>query len=161
VFGTTLTNAIGPVGGPGNDLQSIVVADTTWTPEGMMILIDPKGANPERHRVQKVVNGTTIKVAGIKFAHAAAVFIQLAMPCVSVFIQCKEGNVGAVYIGTKSTMVKATGKYCLAILEFTSSGVQPFNFSDPQYGSVNGMESADYWFDGTTSDNILPSLTIL
>jgi hypothetical protein len=171
VFGTTLTTAVAANPLLGGNYFDLTVGAFSLIPgcgfkNGDNIILDPAGANPERLLIQKVVSGTVLRVRsqdgfGLQFSHAATVFVQLAIPCVSFFVQCNEGNAGKIYIGNSATMVKATGVGVIAILEFTSSGIQPFNFADPMYGSTPGLTSDSYWFDGTTSDKILPSLTLL
>ena len=166
VFGTTLTNAV--VANPGllGNTIDLVVGTSVGIVNGDNIILDPLN-NPERLLVQRVVNGTTLRCRnetglGIQFAHNAGVYVQLAIPCISIFIQMKAADTSAIVIGNSGLMNKATGQYCILTLQPTGAGVQPYNFADPTYGGLNGMVSNDYWFDGTTNgDSILPSLTVL
>jgi len=172
VFGTTTTAAVSANAALGGNsfLLAVtafpLVAGFTGFQNGDNIIVEAGGTNPERFLIQQVVSSTSLKLrkedgSGIQFAHASGVFVQLAIPCISVFIQCIEGNTALIYIGNTASMVKATRVGVIATLEFTASGTQPFNFADPMYGSTPGLTSDSYWFDGTTGDKILPSLTLL
>lgn len=170
VFSTKLTTALsanqGMTGTLDGNTFNAVVTSTAGIINGDKILIEAGGTNPERFITQQVVNATTLKLRseegfGIQFSHAANVWVQLVETCVSIFIQCKPGNSGLIYIGNSVSMVKATGVGCILSMLNTASGVQPLYFADPMYGGIDGMSTADYWFDGTTGDNILPSFTVL
>ena len=83
------------------------------------------------------------------------------MGAYSIFIASKTGNAAAVTIGSSPSMVVATGVFCIFPLEpVTGSGV-PSYISDPVYGLGNVENPSNYWFDGTTGDSILPSLSVM
>ena len=164
LFGTTTTAACGPVGTPEKSLQSIAVADSSWFHQGDWAIINPENATVdkrERLLVESVPDGTHIKVQGMQYSHASGVYVQLAIACVSVFVQVKTANTSPLVLGTEYNMVIATGVKCFTFLYPNAAG-QPVSVSDPMYGSVDGMKSDDYWFDGTTNgDSLLPSMTVL
>lgn len=162
VFGTTLTAAVGPKGTDGNSLQSIAVASSAWFSQGDWFVLDPlnsTAAKRERLRVESIPDSTHIKVSGIQYTHVNSTFVQLAEEVNTIYIQCKPGNSGIIYVGGQG-MVASTGPF-YALLINTASGIQPIDFTDSIGSGQNVMSTADYWFDGTTSDSILPSVTVL
>jgi hypothetical protein len=163
LFGTTTTAIVGQVGTDLKSLQSIPVTDSSWFHDGDRILLDAANATVAQREVLQVVgtppDGTHIKVQGVQYTHASGVYVQLAVACISVFVQVKTGNTSPLVIGNNFAMVKTTGAFCLIFLYQNAAG-QPVSWSDPEYGSVNGMKTDDYWFDGTTNgDSLLPSFT--
>jgi hypothetical protein len=168
VFGTTTSAAIVP--NPANNpLQKIAVADSSWFHDKDWILLDPANATVAKRewlQVMTVVDSTHLNVIGpngapIQYSHNSGVYVQLAVPCLAFYVECKIGNAATIFIGTDSTMVKATGVFVLKQMAASGAGINPSFFSDPDYGLANAMKSDDYWFDGTTGDSILPSLTVL
>ena len=160
VFGTTLTAAVGPKGSRANNLQSIAVTSSAifLNKGGDWIILDPLGANPERLNVLGVPDSTHIQVQGVEFTHNNGVFVQLADSVFSVYIQCQPGNTGDIYIGGQG-MVKATGPFYALLILTSASAVQPIEFNDYVGDGMNVLDTADYWFDGTTGDKILPSFS--
>ena len=164
LFGTTTTAAVGPRGTPGNSLQSIPVTDSSWFHDGDLIILNPENTTVAQRETLAVIgkppDSTHIKVQGMQYSHASGVYVQLAISCLSVYVQIKTANTSPLVIGTEYNMVVSTGAKCLVVLYQNAAG-QPVNFSDPIYGAVNGVKSDDYWFDGTTNgDSLLPSLTV-
>ena len=151
VFGTTTSAIVNP----SQTQVSIPVVDSSWFKVGDYIKLDPAGTNPEQLIVQNIPDSTHIKVPFVNFKHSSGVYVQLDIVCFSVFIAAKIGNAAAINIGTQYNMVFATGVFTIVAI----NGGQ--NFEDNNYGFGNGFNSSDYWFDGTTGDNILPSLSII
>lgn len=164
LFGSTTSAIVGQVGTETTSLQSIPVADSSWFNPGDYFILNPENSTlsmRETLQVISVPDSTHIKTQNVQFTHASGVYVQLAIPCLSVFVQIKTGNTSPIFIGNNYAMAKSTGVFCLVELYQNAAG-QPVNWADPQYGSVNGMKSDDYWFDGTTNgDSLLPSLTVL
>lgn len=163
VFGSTTTAAVGPVGSRANNLQSIPVASYGISTnfgfrQGDWVILDPLGTHPERLLVLAVPDLTHIKVQGVEFTHNSGVFVQLADQVFSVYIQCKPGNSGAIYIGGQGMSV-ASNVYYAELISVSASGVQPIEFSDYIGDGSNTLDTADFWFDGTTGDKILPSFS--
>ncbi len=156
VLGTTTTAAVGPVGSQGNTLQSIPVADSSLFIQSDWIVLDPLGANPERLLVLAVVDSTHIKTQDVQFTHGSGVFVQLAVECAIFTVQ----GVGAheVYIGTAG-LSKSAGPY-LYILQPVTPPAQPNVYQVNLGDGTDSIAVDDFWFDGTTADTILPSLTL-
>jgi hypothetical protein len=158
IISTTLNGAIGPVGTPETSLQSIRVVDSSICVAGDWVIIDPAGTNPERVIVEFVPDSTHIKVQGIKFPHLTGVFVQLAIEVAVVTIQDTPANAAELFIGCKG-MDKSAGPY-LFRLEKLGAGVQPNSYVVSFGDGENAVAVDDLWFDGTTNDSILPSLTV-
>jgi hypothetical protein len=171
VFGTTTTAAVGPTTAPPanppgaventtqNTQVSIPVTDSSLFLKGDVVNVDV-GANEERTSVYSVPDGTHIIVAGLTIAHASGIYVRLSMPIGGVYIQSKDGNTNAIFIGTRYNMVKATGVYCVAKLQPVAGGVQPIEFNSAIQGFSGPFSAGEWWFDGTTNgDSILPSFS--
>jgi len=153
VFGSTTSAAV--PASPSSPI-SIQVADSSWFRQGDYMLLDPKGSNPELILIDGVPDATHVKLHYTNFSHASGVFVQLSMACYSVYIQPVVDAAG-IYIGTSPNMVKATGAFCIKILPTAL----PNDFTDVNYGLGNVENPSNYWFDGSTSDSILPSLSTI
>ena len=153
-FGTTLGAATLPGG-----QVSVTVADSSFFQKGDPVNFDV-GANEERTSVFSVPDSTHIVVANLTLAHANGTYVRLSGSVSSVYIQCKPANTGIIYIGNKSTMVKATGVSCISILQPFGAAEQPIEFSLAISGFPGPLSFGEFWFDGTTNDSILPSASI-
>jgi len=166
VFGTTTTAAIAPASAPGNTQNyqqnatvNIPVTDSSFFVKGDKVNVDV-GANEETAYVYAVPDSTHVTVAGLALSHASGIFIYLSGSISAVYIQTVDANSGAIYIGNKSTMVKATGVNCIAKLQPVNSGVQPIDFSSTIAGFPGPLSFNEWWYDGSTGDKILPSVSI-
>jgi hypothetical protein len=163
LIGTTLSAAVAPGGtDPNGDPapQTIAVASSAMFRNGDWAVIGTvAGGDAERVWIQSVPDSTHIKTR-ISKSHANGVYVRLAMACQSVYIQTKQGNAGAIYVGTEG-MVKATPSGVITILYPFAAPTQPIDWSDPVEIGADGTTTADFWVDGTTGDGYMPSLTIL
>jgi hypothetical protein len=166
VFGTTTTAAVGPTSTPGtgqnaatNNTVSIPVTDSSIFLKGDQVNVDV-GANEERTTVYSVPDGTHIVVASLANTHASGIYVRLSGSCGVVYIQTQDGNTGAIYIGNKYSMVKATGVSCIVKLQPVAVGVQPVEFNTTIGGFLGPLSLGEFWFDGTTGDKILPSISV-
>jgi len=118
------------------------------------------GASEERTVVASVADSTHITV-NLTLAHANGTYVRLSGSISAVYIQTLDGNTSAIVIGTKNTMVKATGVSCIVKLQPVASGVQPIDFNSTIAGFPGPLSFGEFWFDGTTNaDKILPSVSI-
>jgi|GEM_PF-6574634 len=154
-FGTTLGAATLPGG-----QVSVTVADSSFFQKGDPVNFDV-GANEERTSVFSVPDSTHIVVANLTLAHASGTYVRLSGSIAAVYIQTKDGNTSPIFIGTKSTMVKGTGVFCIAKLVQVASGSVPVDFSSTIAGFMGPLSFGEMWFDGTTNgDSILPSASV-
>lgn len=164
LVGTTLTAAVVaqvtvPSTSPSDALSTLPVADSSMFLNGDWVILDSTGAaGEERVQVFTVPDGTHIQVKGMKSNHANGAFVRLAQLMNSVYVQAKDGNVGALFIGTSSALVKATGAFVIAKLVQVAAGVQPVEFSSTRSGLANCDDLGQLWIDGTTADSYLPSI---
>ena len=159
-FGTTTSAAIAPASAGTNSQVSIPVTDSSFFQPQDPVNVDV-GVNEERTLVVSVPDGTHIVVASLSKAHASGIFVRLTGPISAVYIQCIDGNTSAIFIGNKSTMVKATGVGCIAKLQPVASGTQPIEFDSTIAGFPGPLSYGELWFDGTTAgDKILPSASV-
>jgi|SRR5208283_1620736 len=160
VFGTALS-AASVLPGAGSPLVKIAVTSSAWFKANDLVLLDPLGTHPEQLYISSVPDSTHVVVNFPQFVHSSGVWLQLAICCVGVFVQCQPGNTGAILIGTKGVKY-STLAYGIALLEPTGAAVQPVYFADPINGLANAMKTDDYWFDGAdTGDKILASCTVM
>jgi hypothetical protein len=92
--------------------------------------------------------------------HLSGVYLQLDIEVAGVYIQTKPGNTGSIYIGGQG-MVTSTGPFYVLMIPVSATGVQPIDWSDYIGSGQDVIATGDYWFDGTTGDSIIPSLTVL
>lgn len=164
LVGTTLSAAVvAPVASGSqlavsDQLTTLPVVDSSMFLKGDYAMLDSVGALEERVRVFAVIDATHIQVIGMQFNHANGAFVRLAVLANSIYVQTKDGNVGAIFIGLSSAMVKATGVQVVAKLQQVGAGVQPTEFSTTRSGLGNCDDLGQLWVDGTTADSYLPSI---
>src|ERR1700719_3007148 len=154
VFGPTL----GAATVPGSQV-SVLVADSSFFQKEDFVNFDV-GANEERTTVFSVPDATHIVVAGLTLPHASGTFVRLSGSISALYIQTKDGNTGAIFIGNNSTMVKATGVGVIKKLQQVAAAAVPTEFNSTINGFPGPLSFGEVWFDGTTADNILPSALI-
>lgn len=167
VFGTKTTAAIAPAGASGsqensnqNAQVSVPVADSSIFLAGDIVNVDV-AANEEKTTVASIPDGTHVVLSALALNHASGIFVRLSVPIAQVYVQTKDGNTGAIYIGNKYNLVRATGAFIIAKLEPVTAGVQPIELNSGISGFV-GLNSGELWFDGdTTGDKILPSFSVV
>lgn len=154
VFGTTLTAAVSP-----GSQVSVPVTDSSLFLKGDIVNFDV-GANEERAMVASVPDSTHI-VVNLTLAHANGTYVRLSGAVSAVYIQTADGNTSPIFIGNKSTMVKATGVGCIAKLVQVAAGNSPVDFSSTIGGFPGPLSYGEFWMDGTTNgDKILPSVSV-
>lgn len=164
LVGTTLTAAVNAPTGAGSTLALadiltvLTVADTSMFLNGDYAMLDSTGANEERVQVFQVLTGNTMSVKGMLKNHANGAYVRLAALANSTYVQGLDANAGALYIGTSSALVKATGVFVIAKLQTVAAGVQPIEFSSTRSGLANCDDLGQLWIDGTTGDKYLPSI---
>jgi hypothetical protein len=158
LVGTTLTAALNAPTNPDTAVTA-TVADSSMFLAGDATRLESTGAaTEERVRVFQVVDATHIQLVGVKFNHLSGIFVRLSISINSIYIQALDGNLGALYIGLSSAMVKATGVQVVAKLQLAGTGVQPFEFLSTRSGLANADDLGQLWIDGTTTDKYLPSV---
>lgn len=146
--------------GPGSNVN-LPVSDSSMFQKGDYAILDV-GASEERCKVTAVPDGTHVTVDTIALAHGSGVYIRLAIDVNSVYVQTKDGNTGTVFLGTKSTMATSTGTFVIKELTKVTAGSQPTDYTSADLGGAyNPANLGDFWVDGTTNDNYLPSLTVV
>lgn len=164
LIGTTTTAVITPSLAsvfPTPSPVGLPIADSSMFTKGDVIFVDV-GANQEVAVVFSVPTSTLLQVTGLFKAHSSGVYVGLNIPVNSLYVQTKDGNAAAIYIGTSNSMVKATGVGVIAKLQNVSSGSQPVEF----VGSLVGLGANPYsvgqiWVDGNTGDSYLPSFGLV
>lgn len=173
VYGTWLTAAITPamvsyanVGGvSGNDNQlTISVNDSTpFLGAQYAVIVDPTTFNSERVLViNPPPNSTSINIQGVQNTHPGGAYgtgswVAVGDNAQTVYVQAMEANTGPLYIGTKPQMVKTGGIFVIAKILQLAAGTQPNDFSSSRGGPVDTEPLSNYWIDGTTGDQYLPS----
>jgi hypothetical protein len=159
VFGTKLTAAAAASKNP----VTLVVADSSPFFVNEFAVLEPLASFPERQRVTAIPDSTHITVAALLFAHASGVYVALGAQLSSLYIQAKDGNVGALYIGNNPNLKKDTGspagQSLIVKLQVVGAGGQPFDFNSTTSGITDAGSASEWWIDGTTGDLYLPSFT--
>jgi hypothetical protein len=162
LVGTTLTAAVAPpinVPDPTVALTTLPVADSSMFLNGDWMMLDATGlAAEERVLVFRVLSSTSIQVKGMLSSHASGAWVRLATLMNSLYVQSLDGNSGALYVGTSSAMVKATGVWTIAKMVAVASGTQPVELDSTRSGLANPDDLGQLWIDGTTGDKYLPSI---
>jgi hypothetical protein len=171
LIGTTITAAVGPVaypqGIPGpNALLSITVADNSMFQSGDWAMIGKPSTGEERLQVMSISSTTIVKAlvpypGGLTGTYLSGAYFRLGNAINSSFIQTIIGNSGAIYIGTKDTMVKAGYVFVVATLEPVTGTTQPTYFSDDRTAALDPDDIGQLWVDGTTGDGYLPSYGVI
>lgn len=164
LIGTLTTAAILalPAGAVPDTPVTVSVADSSMFSKGDWVIVDSSGANPERAFVFGVPDGTHIQVTKLQLAHGSGCTVSLSILVNNIYVQTKDGNAGAIYIGASSSMVKATGVFVITKLQPVASGAQPTEFSSAMSGmGLNPIDIGQIWVDGTTADSYLPSLGVV
>jgi hypothetical protein len=143
---------------------TLTVDDSSVFQKGDYVnVVDPTTFATERGQVYSVPDATHIKVYGLKSPHPGGAYgtgawVANGSFAQSVYIQAKDGNTGALYIGTQPQMVKASGAFVISVLQLVAAGSQPYEFSTSRQGLANAETLSQYWIDGTTGDSYLPSI---
>jgi hypothetical protein len=158
LVGTKLTAAVIPTDGPDTPTLLPVVDSSIFLNGDKVILDVPSSGIEERVRVFNVPDATHINVVQMRQSHASGIYVRLAEMVDSVYVQCLDGNTGAIFIGDRPTMVKATGVGVIKKLQLVAASAQPIDYSRPRSGVANTDDLGNYWVDGTTGDSYLPSI---
>lgn len=172
VIGTWLTAALTqPVVNAGYNFTSQIYSAVTLTVNDTSMfagfnylnVIDPGTYATEKALILSVTDATHVLVQGLQNAHPGGVYgtgAWVALSCFgqNLYVQAKDGNAGALFIGTAPTLVKATGVSVIAKLQLVASGQQPYEFSTSRQGLADTETLSQYWIDGTTGDSYLPSV---
>lgn len=160
LIGTTTTAIVGPAPDSRSPNVSIPVADSSIAVAGDYVVVDT-GAAIERVTVVKIPDATHIIVSQLANNHASGVIVRNGNTVNSVYVQTLDGNGAAIFIGNSSAMVKATGVGIIAKLQNVPLGSQPSDWSQSDAaGGMNPISLADFWVDGTTGDQYLPSFRL-
>jgi len=117
--------------------------------------------NVERAQIVKIPDATHITVQGLSLTHAANELVVLSIPVATLSVQSKDGNTGAIGIGTGPGVNLTTGVQLLYKLATVAASAQP-NVRDFTFATgINGINTSDLWIVGTQNDTYLPSATIL
>ena len=159
--GTTIVGSLGPTADR-DAVYTIQVADSTvFRAKTDWAIIGKPSTGEDRVFVLAVTDSTHIVVqGGLKNSYLTGAYIRPSFQVNSSYVQTTMGNAGAIYIGNTDAMVKATGAFCVAILQAVSSG-QPVEFRDGRSGLANADDCAQLWVDGTTADSYLPSFGVV
>lgn len=163
LIGTLTTAAILalPAGASPSTPVSVPVSDSSMFLKGDWVIVDNSGT-PERAFVFGVPDGTHVQLTGLQLAHASGSTVSLSILVNNIYVQTKDGNAGAIFIGTSGSMVKASGVSVITKLQQVAVGVQPTEFSSAMSGmGLNPIDVGQIWIDGTTADSYLPSLGIV
>jgi hypothetical protein len=161
LVGTTLTAAVTAPTNP-DAVVSLSVADSSMFLKGDRVVIGSTGAADEEDAaVFSVPDGTHINVQDIENNHANGAYVRLGILINSLYIQEQDGNTGALFIGTSSALVKATGVFVIAKLQAVGAGVQPNELDSTRSGLANPDQLGQIWIDGTTGDKYLPSVGLI
>lgn len=157
-IGTTLTAAVAPSPIP----VTIAVADSSFFRGQDTAILDIQGANEERVLITAVPDGTHVTLSSIQFAHNNGVFLRLALLINNIYIQAKDGNAAALFIGN-SPLSKNDGTLTMKKLVQVAAGTQPIDFLDTFTTGAghNSFDSSEYWVVGTAADQYLVSLGIV
>jgi hypothetical protein len=166
IFGTTTSAACAPAAPPGstqsaniNTQVEITVADSSFFSPQDPVMADV-GANQERTTIVSVPDSTHIIVAGLTLKHASGIYVYLAVPMSSLYVQTLDGNTGYIMVGTSPSMVIATGVFCMSKLQPVTATTQPVELSSAIQGFSGPLNTSQLWFDGShTGDKILPSFS--
>lgn len=165
LIGTTLTAAQPAVGAPRDvqgptGLYTYPVADSSMFANKDWIVIGKPSTGETRLLVMAVPNATSVTVqvprTGIP-TYANGTYVRLSALNNSCYVQTTQGNAGAIYVGTKDTLVIATQAFVIALLYPVTAPAQPVEFRDGRSGLANADDIGQYWVDGTTGDGYLPS----
>lgn len=167
LIGTTTTAAVGPIPKPKegivgpSGLYSIPVADSSMFRQGDWSIIGKPSSGEERLYVQSIPDSTHVQVKvpdfGLTGIYLSGAYFRLSNLINSTYIQTTQGNTGAVYVGTRDNMVKATQAFVIALLYEVIAPSQPIEYRDGRSGLQNADDIGQYWVDGTTADGYLPS----
>ena len=175
LIGTYLTVAVTPAvvnyanqAGGNLNVVTLTVADSSMFLGAQYANItDPGTFASERVLVlNPPPSSTTLMVQGIQNAHPGGAYGTGAWVAVgdhaqNIYVQSLDGNTGALYVGTKPQMVKATGVFVIAKLVQVASGTQPLDFGTSRQGLADTEPTSQYWIDGTTGDSYLPSIGLV
>lgn len=161
---TTLTAAV-PAGTSG--VQTYAVADSSvFQPNDWAIIGSSAGGDEERVLVTSIVDATHIKVVrrdnnGVFIAHANGAFIRLSMACATVYVQTKDGNAAAIFVGTQG--VTTAGVNATKKLQQVALAAQPTEFLDTfnADSGPNPIDVGEVWVAGTLNDQYLPSFGVV
>lgn len=153
---TTLTSAIAAFAGQ----QSIAVADSSFFRAGDYANIDEGAGLTEHLLVNSVPDSTHIKVTGVALDHASGVYAWPSFSVNSAYLQSVAGNAGLLYVGRQGIVI-ATLAEVVATLVNVPVGTQPVDFSDTRTFGNNPTNSQEWWIDGTTADEYLPSFGVV
>lgn len=162
LIGTTLTaatvNTVPKQSDPSIQI-SITVADTTpFLPGDDAALLNTDGSGLLTVNVVSITDATHMVVQGLfRRAYPVGAYLSLATNVNSPYVQCKPGNAAAIGIGSKYDVSLSTGVHLIAVLEPTTAGVQPVDFSTVRPGFMNPESLVNYWVVGTANDSYLPS----
>ena len=162
LIGTWLTAAVTSPQGDGS--TTVSVNDTSmFAGASYAVFTDPATYAAERVRVSGIVNSTTMTVQGLRKPHPGGAYgtgawVGLSDPCQQIYVQGKDGNSGALFIGTGPQMATATGAQVIAKIVAVTAGTQPTEFSTSRDSGLNAETVSQYWIDGTSNDSYLPSL---
>jgi len=166
LVGTTTTAAVKPtVQVPPQNTLVIPVADASMFQSGDWAIIGKPSSNQEKLLVQSVSgNNLTVQIppsSGIMGSYPSGTYVRLGNAINSTYVQTKDGNAGAIYVGTMDDMVKATGVFVVAKLQPVGAGSQPVDFHDGRSGLANVDNIGQLWVDGTTGDSYLPTVGVV
>jgi hypothetical protein len=143
--------------------KNIQVDDSSMFAIGNPVqIMEYDGTLLETCKVTLVPDGAHVTVASVANNHAGGVigtgaWVVLAQHIQSTYVQTKDGNTGAIFLGTSVAMVTGTFARCVSKLMQVASGSQPTDFSDSRGGPCNIDNAASWWVDGTTGDSYAPS----
>lgn len=147
-----------------NNVVTLTVSDTSmFASANYAVVTDPSTFVAEKVRLGAVLTTTTMTVLGLQKTHPGGAYgtgawVGVGDLCQNIYVQAKDGNTGALFIGANPRMVTSTGLYMIAKIQSVTSGTQPYEFSTSRQGAVDTEVAGQFWIDGTTGDSYLPSL---
>lgn len=143
---------------------NIQVADSSEFQVGDYAILGlPSGvgaALQERQLVTKVPDATHITVKNLERAWPIGTVVRLSSMANKVYVQAVSAAVAndILFIGTRDTMVKATGVFVIKRLQIQAANVQQTDFEHQPSVGMDNVDVGDFWVDGTTTgDKYTPS----
>jgi hypothetical protein len=156
-FGDTLTAAVALPRGDGTIV--VTVGSTTRYKIGDRIYLDPGKSNQDLLLIQTIQSSTVLicisEGGATTNTHANGALVQLHLSVIDVQIQALDGNAGAVWLGSDSTVTATGGGSAFRQLQKVTAGQTPNEWRSG-YGADHDIAmTSDGWFCGTSTDYAL------
>lgn len=160
LFATTLSAAfVLKTDGVGVSLVGQTLALTSaakFNKGDRIMLVETNGTLTEFCTIASISTNNVV-VESIKYSHSSGCWVILDESATGIYVQCQENNSAKIGIGNGLGINLTTGANLIAVLEKTSTGVQPTEFVSSNVFGSNPVRTSDFWAIGTASDYFLPS----